>query len=718
MTIEKELCNSLCAILRDGIDIHRCLAAQALGRLRPEQPEAAVSLTDALLDQDEDVRTDAAGALAVLADPASGPQLLENLIGDPCAEVKRAALDALVRMRHPDIVPWLRRLVRERDPEVVWDEDGFHSEGWDDWTDIQAGALAGLARLGAGDAVADITAAIDDEFGQDLTEAGFSALAGLGAPGIAALTGYLESGDTRCRRRVAAVLGATASAAASGAVDRALEDPAPEVRLAAAGALAGRDPADGRLKNLFRDHTAQVRAAAVALCGHAHPDQVHGLLDDGAAPVRRAVLDLLAGTPDLLPAAAVGEWLRVALAADDGATAAAAAAALAAVAPSAAVDDLCAVVLDTARPGSARAGAAKALARIGGEAAEKTLAAVVGDDDRALRLAAMTGLLAMARARSDWPNPPGDALLSALAGELVPAPEPAPETAPETAPESDDEPGPEPAPAAAPTSTLEAILGGDTPPPGATTDDGNPVVLTQRDLDLLALAERMPRKQRVPLTPKLAPHEDVRRIAARLLGDLARDEVAAALADVLDDGDAEVAVAAADSLARIGDAMASFAPEVTAHLKAALARTRQDIRLCAIRALGAAGGNGTAGVLSKLLTDDDSFIRAEAVRAVSGLHGADGRIAALLSDPDRAVRTAAAEAVAATGGADAVEQLVGFALSFGGEHRCEAGRLLRGVDAPAASARFIALLDDPGQVKNRPVAIEALVELNRPHNPL
>ncbi|MCH8999001.1 MAG: HEAT repeat domain-containing protein, partial [Proteobacteria bacterium] len=76
-----EVCRALVRVLREGIDIHRCQAAQALGRIR--DPAGVRALVDALLDEDEDVRTDAAGALARLAPPAAGRQLLENLLGDP-----------------------------------------------------------------------------------------------------------------------------------------------------------------------------------------------------------------------------------------------------------------------------------------------------------------------------------------------------------------------------------------------------------------------------------------------------------------------------------------------------------------------------------------------------------------------------------------------------------------------------------------------------------
>ena len=71
-----------------------------------------------------------------------------------------------------------------------------------------------------------------------------------------------------------------------------------------------------------------------------------------------------------------------------------------------------------------------------------------------------------------------------------------------------------------------------------------------------------------------------------------------------------------------------------------------------------------------------------------------------------------AEAVASAGGVSAVEMLVDFALSFEGYHGRWAARLLRGLDATRASARFIDVLRDPQRKRTWSVAIEALEVLN------
>ena len=141
-----EVCRVLSGILGAGVDVHRCIAAQALGRIGGEG--AVQSLIAALLDEDEDVRTDAAEALSNLADPRAGQQILENLLGDPCAEVKLAAIETLAKLGEAQVIPWLRRMVKGRDEEIVWDEDEFYSSGWDDWVDIQVKAINGLAERG------------------------------------------------------------------------------------------------------------------------------------------------------------------------------------------------------------------------------------------------------------------------------------------------------------------------------------------------------------------------------------------------------------------------------------------------------------------------------------------------------------------------------------------------------------------------------------------
>lgn len=705
---------SLSRVLGEGIDVHRCLAAQALGRIGGR--DAARSLIAALLDEDEDVRTDAAGALARLADPGAGPALLESLLGDPCIDVKIAAIEALARLRYRPVIPWLRRLLEGRDEGIAWDETEFCEGGWDGWIDIQVKAIEALAEMGASEAVPGIVEAIGQEHGQDLSAIAFRALAKLGEPGVSALAEFLDDDSERLRRRAAAILAGTIGKAAASATARALRDPSYAVRLAAARALAARDPRDERLAPLFDAPSDEVRAEAVRLSGRHHPERIEALLGAQSEVVQHAVLGTLAESPALVPANAALEYIRSRLRHGAPKVARAAAEALGKVAPSGALDELSGLLGDGSAAPEPRLGAVSGLVSLGGEAAARALAGVLGDDYRQLRLEASAALATLADTAERWPNAAGEALLAALAGNLVPAPEARPGNGQEPGEDSGEreadmaDPG-----ATIPTSTLQAILGHDLPAPDrtATGTGSEDAGLTEAELECLALAVRRPHKKVVPVTPEIAPHQDVRRLAARVLGDVAKHEVAAALAPALDDGDGEVRAAAADSLARIAMKIAGLPAEAIDALLRALKGTDRDMRLLAVRALGAARREGMGDRLAGCLADEDSFVRAEAVGALARLGEAGPKVAALLLDPDPGVRLAAAKAVAKEGGAKAVDSLVEFAFAFGGYHRREAGGLLRDVDAPSASARFLEVLDDPDRLRDWQVAIEALDELNR-----
>jgi HEAT repeat protein len=723
-TAVEPISSKLCQVLATGVDVHRCLAAQALGKIG--HPGSVETLIAALLDEDEDVRTDAAAALVGFASPAAGKQLMENLLGDPCSGVKVKAIDALVRLRNQEVVPWLRRLLKGRDEEVAWDEEAFYHDEWDDWADIQVKAIEALAQLGIEDAVADIVEAINDEFGQDLTEVGFKALGHLGEPGAAALTRYLEDGDERQRRRVAVVLAAMETEVTQAAIKRALCDRSMAVRLAAARGLAARSPSDHRLSALFQDEEPELRAEAVRLCGRHHPQTVQALLNDEAP---QALLD----SPDPKVAARAAMVLAV-------------------VTPETAVEMLVTLLRDKQRPADSRVGAVKGLRKLGGEEVTQAFAEVLGDDERRVRLESMAVLAALAVDDNQWPNAPADVLMAALRGELVAAPEaeseteteieadsdseaelqssvdgeqaPAEEISPETAADGDpdagddrqnavaDEQEPEAEPVV-PASTLESILG-DNIPRDFVEKAGQGVELTQEDIDRLALAGRGPKKKVVTLDGQVAPHQDVRHFAARVLGDLARDEVAGELAEALNDKDTKLRLAAADSLACIAASMGSLPAETIDALLATFRDPERDLRLSAIRALGALGGEKSTKILIAQLRDEDSFIRVEAVRALAGIGKVGPDVEALvLDDADPQVRLEAAAAVAAAGGASAVELLADFAFAFQGHHRRQAGRILRRLDQTAANCRLLEVLDDPDRKIVWAVAIEALEEINR-----
>jgi HEAT repeat protein len=715
-----EVCQVLSGILGDGIDVHRCLAAQASGHIGASA--VVQPLIAALLDEDEDVRTDAAEALSKLADPRAGQQLLENLLGDPCTGVKLAAIETLAKLQDKQVIPWLQRMVKGRDEEIVWDEEEFFASGWDDWVDIQIKAVDALAALDASEAVPDIVAAIRDEDAQDMTEAAFKALARMGRPGIEALAGFLDENSTRLRRRAAAALAGVDAVDAAAPLARALADPSAEVRSAAMRARAARVPEDGRLAALLEDPDAAVRAEAVRLCGKQHPDRLPALTGDGSKSVQVAALTVLAGLRNFPADEALVMALRAKLGDEMVEVAAASALALGAIAPQVALDDLIPLLLDADRPVGARLGALQGLAMVGGERVVEALVGVIDDATRSIRLETMSALARLARTDAVWPNVAGEALLAAVRGCYDP--EASGDTEDQTAVvskeprEEGEEPGSAAPPkddddnAAFPTSTLGAIL---YDAPAAREAMGLPdegVELTPADMERLAMAKRIKGKRRMPLAPKVVLHEDIRRFAIRVLGDLKHVGVARELATAVASTDAEVRLAAADSLARIGAHLSPLPDAVTEALMAAVATADRDLKLLLIRALAASDGQAVTALLVEHIRDEDSFVRAEAVRALSKLGQVGSRIEALLGDPDPSVRLCAAEAVAGAGGIGAVEMLVDFALSFEGYHGRQAARLLRSLDATRASALFVDVLRDPRRKRTWSIAIEALEELN------
>ncbi len=603
---------ALCKVLGSDVDVHRCAAAQALGQMG--HPASVDALIAALVDDDEDVRADAAGGLSRRPDPRAAKPLLDSLLGDPCIEVKLAAIEALGRLRDAAALPWLMRLVRGRDEEIVWDENEFHASGWDDWTDIQLKAIEALAEIGAPDAVGDIVAALQDEFGQNLIEVGFGALARLGEPGLSALAGFLEDDDDDRRRHAAAVL-----AKLNGAVT---------------GSEITQD-AEERSEEALSEEEFEAEAARLG---------------------------------------------------------------------------------DVQQPLHARLEAIGRLAAHGGEEAVAALASILGDADRQIRLTAMTALVRLSTTLDIWPNAAGEALLAALRGELVSAPEPEPVIEPEKseAEEQDEPPESDPDPeSTSPTSTLSAMLSGHSEAAQVMEEPERGVELTRLDMERLALAVRKKGKRVVPVTPTIAPHHDVPRFAARLLGDLPHGEVAVELAKALSENDGEKRLAAADSLGRIGQQLGLLPGEAVEALLDALLNTDRDLRLLAVRALGNSGDAAVAKRLIRCLRDGDSFIRTEAVRGLAQLEAVGPEIERRLDDPEPAVRLAAAEAIAGAQGRDSLDTLIDFTFAFEGYHRRQTARLLRDLDAGPASDRFVAVLNDQEQQPVWQVAIEALEEIHR-----
>ncbi|MGI9382356.1 MAG: HEAT repeat domain-containing protein, partial [Methyloligellaceae bacterium] len=461
------------------------------------------------------------------------------------------------------------------------------------------------------------------------------------------------------------------------------------------------------------------------------PDVVAESLDDASEVMRQAALELIAAEPEVL-SQDITEKLRALM--DSGApkSAALAAQAYASVAGEDAFEELDAVLRAKDQPETVRLGALDGIRMIGGAAAILALASVLDDEARQLRLRAMAALARLA-ASDAWPNSAGDVLLAALGGELIEAPETdeaSQQQEPPKAQPSEQSAGARSEPGAgsdvsddesdaenqAPVSTLDAILGAESPAADVLRRRSETTGLTPTDLDYLARAqERSMRKRVVSVLPAVAPHQDVRRLAARMLGDIPELDVFRALVAGLEDRDDEVAGHAADSLARIAPRLGDVDAADTDALVHAITTTPERSRkLSLIRALGHLGRADCAGALGRYLKDKDRFIRLEAARALGHLAAPAPGLDARLKDSDPGVRMAAAEAIATIEGQNAFDRLFDLAFAFDGEHRRGAGRLLRQVNVAAASEGFNSILRDQARMRAWPSAIEALEELHRP----
>lgn len=715
----------LAGIVESGVDVHRCAAARALGLVGG--PGATAVLGKALRDEDPDVRTDAAQALGDLGDPEAAHLLMENLVGDPDPDVKKAALEALIAFGHSPVVPLLRKLVVSRTDDIVWDEDEFYTDEWDSWLDLQMMAIRGLARFGTEDAAQDILTAMGDDFGQDVSEIGVSALASMGETGAEALEQLFPISDSRLQRRIAAALIQTQNPAARTRIDMLLAASSARVREIAVRGPVAIDP---RLVPMFGDSSAAVRAAVVRHAGKHHRDATGALIGDPDATVRVEVFRVIAGDPTSYQDEKLVAAVKKAISGDPKAAKQAALALIALVGTDA-LKGLSHTMTNTKVPQEFRVGAVEALVKAGPASAPHLLKAV-GDDNRQMRLAAMTALAGLAADDPVWPNAAGDGLIAALAGKLVEAPQEPPEeeggteetpAQPDAAAAEEEREIDETTPLAAvsldpDTSTLGKMLSGAT---GAQAQEApvaepEPVESSEQDQRFLELSkQRRLSRRKMSLESDVAPHLDVRRFAASVLGVVPKPEITDELIAVLETGDGMLRDAALVSISQHGDTLGVLPQSAFAPLKGQFtAATETETRVLALRALAKVAGS--RDVLGAAVNDSDPLVRVEAVRGLGhqGFAGAD--VEAALNDGYVGVGLAAARSLARNRGAEVVDALIEFAFRHDGTYRRDIGQLLGTYAGEAGIERLIDLLQDDAHLRERLVVIEALAEAINCHS--
>lgn len=745
-----EVAQALSSVLASGNDLEKCLAAQGLGKIGSTSAEDV--LIAALRDPDEDVRIDAAAAISALNIDAAVPVMIENIAEDPTVDGKLAVIEAVGHFKAKEAVPLLRKLVRDlAEDDVTWDEQDMAESAGDDWLEIQLKAVEALGRIGAPEAISDIRAAMEDEFGQDLIRPGLTALAGMGPEGMAVVMSYLGSDVDRHRRVATSVLSSCAGSSLAGVAAKLLQDQDPQVRLIALEGLSQDDPL---LESCASDINETVRAAAATRLVALNPERLETFLDDKSDAVRVTAIRSYAASEQRPGISGLAETLSGWLEDRSPALAMAAAEALPLIAGEDCFEPLRALALRRGAEGMVRRAAIKALASLDPQATIETLVTIARDPLRPIRLEAVGGLAQIAKcAEPEDRVRAGRILLSALNGSLVLPPEDDPEEKSEDSdapaaepfgqraakeddaastrriridrdgnivpqePEKDAE-NAEPAGAADddvededrfPVSTLDALQDGLSGPAAEAAGDG--LKLTEEDLSFLELAQGRKGKRILSHEKATPAHTDVRILAARTLGDIPSKEVVDGLVAALGETDDELRRAAAAALASQLATPDILREETARDLVRHLGDKDPIVRLWLTRAAAKARTTALLEPLRSRLEDDDPVVRAEAVLGVSRADEAFDPCP-FLHDDNMTVRQCAGRALVERAGSDACTALIDLAFGNGGVDRLNAARLLLEADPESAGAAVIERLNTATSALERRVAIEVLSELH------
>lgn len=304
------------ALAGDSNPAIRSAAAQGLARVAA--PGVVAPLVSALSDADAWVRYFAARALAEQRHAGALDSLTGLAFDDPAGHVRLAAIDALGRLADAAAIPALAALASG--DELDRSRAALHSLGGIDhpevWPPLQAAlrageeeqriaAVAAIGRLGGSDAISllEWTAAADTS-----VEVVAAAIGGLGRAGAggssAAVTALIRlAADASRREPAVAALGSLPPSSIE-EVARGLHDARPGVRAATLQALGRMRHAEAsqRIQKALDDEAVQVRLAALTELRHLGTRGVDRRLvtmarTDPDPLVRRAALAGLKGAP-------------------------------------------------------------------------------------------------------------------------------------------------------------------------------------------------------------------------------------------------------------------------------------------------------------------------------------------------------------------------------------------------------------------------------------
>ncbi len=698
-------------------------------RLRAIQALAAIgagdapALVGALQDEDEDVRQDAAQALGDLGVYQAAPHLLENLIHDPCGEVKLACVNALAALQYKEAAPYLRSLVTGRGEQFTWDEDALYQDEWDDWLDIQIAAIGALGQMGDAAAIEPIVIAVMDEDGQALADVACQALGRIGAPSVPTLGVFARSASRRLRHCALRTLAGVGGTEAWAILRVALADADAQIRLLAYQALMPQDP--DLVAQALTDPAEDIRIAALNHSGFSEPELLDRMMRDPGAKVQLALIGRLSHS---VPITDQGDlrWqvLEFLAGGHQPEVAAQALGALAALAPDLVGDRL--NTLFSARgddPGAERIqwAVVDALASSHRYEAIEWLRCACRAPFRSVRLKA-AGSLAMIVTDPNSPQKNrqlGREVLLSLAMAQVSTAEGPPQAGdPQTDIESlraaglDVSAGDE----SGPTSSLGAILGHDALAVQMSQEAADAEVqpLSAQEQALLARATRHPRRRRVTLDDTEAtPERDTRMSAIRLLGDVAGMQ--GSLAQIAQDPEVEIAqqalAALAVSITRWGlelevDQLAGLIAKGLLHADTTM--SQQALKL--LRQAGLPPQEAMRGKLRAMSKTGDAAFRIDAMHVLTRWDGTPDLARSFLDDASAPVRQAAMRLLADIAPDQASAAIVPFLLANPEQ------RIVTYVNdtAPALGSigrELMTELRNPDKQSQWPVLVSALADL-------
>lgn len=369
-------------------DVLRCAAVRALPHVTGDRTAPRTALISALLDPDADVRTEAMEAFTCVATLKDVPVILRSLEGDPVREVKLSAIDALRQLPDETATGLLRALVLSRaEDRVSWEDEG---SDWEDWLDVQIAAIRALGDLGVTDAIEDMMAARDDEYGQQLDVPVFNALAAMGETGVSWLVAVISTEGGHAGQRAADVLARCAPEALLLYIDTLVGSEDARLRALAVPHIAPDEALLGVLA--LKDTDAGVRRAALERAAPVQPDLAIRALRDSDAAVQAVALDNLSEPLPNEGRETIVDNMLAWLQRGSPALMRAAATKLPELAPDRAETELLALIGDSQRPLDARVAAASALGTLVPPVTVSTLASLLSNPAQQVR-ARLLGLL-------------------------------------------------------------------------------------------------------------------------------------------------------------------------------------------------------------------------------------------------------------------------------------------------------------------------------------